>query len=84
MFKELNRTKLDKNVEFLGLHEEIDLILFMKKLKFNEDQSMRETQFNTSKMDRGLEIVNIKGNDLHLLYNGIKPNVVVKFPQLSF
>ena len=50
MFKELNRAKLDKNVEFLGLYEEIDLILFMKKLKFNDDQSMRETQFNTSKL----------------------------------
>jgi len=36
-FKELNRNNLDKNIDFLGLHSQIDIITFLRKIKIKQN-----------------------------------------------
>lgn len=84
-FARLNSTKFDQNIEYIGLHEEIDLLLFLKKIKIEPDNE--DSQIQTEELhqkERELKITLIRGFDFHLLYNGIKPNPLLKLPQLSF
>ena len=80
-FGKLNHLKLDQNIEYLGLHHEINLPVLLKKIKV-EQLSQKQSQ-SPSPSPRVLTLTIIRGFSFHLLYNGIKPNCLVKFPDLS-
>lgn len=81
-FKELNKNKLDKNVEFLGIEDQVDLICFLRKLKMVEGPEGNSIN-EASVLEGDLEVIILEGVDFVNLYNGIKPNALVRIPDIG-
>lgn len=70
-------------MEYLGLHDEIDLPVLLRKIKIEESAPEAEEQESILPTKRDLTITLLRGYDFHMLYNGIKPNPLIRLPQLE-
>lgn len=68
-------------MEYLGLNEEIDTIVFVKTIKIVE-RGTEEGGKEENEPQKGVLLTIVKGNDFHLLYNGITPNPLLSLPTL--
>ena len=67
----------------MDIHNQIDLITFIRKLKIRSD-AIAEIHNETNVHEQQLKISILKGHNFQYLYNGVKPNVQVRLPQLGF
>lgn len=56
-FHRLNHTKLDQNIEYLGLQEELDLLVLLRKIKVQEKPREAEA--------RPIEVIDRSQEDIH-------------------
>lgn len=79
----MNKNKLDKNVEFLGIEDQVDLIAFLRKLKITDEPDQGNSLHDASALAGDLEFIILEGAEFQNLYNGIKPNAIVRIPDLG-
>lgn len=82
-FCKLNENKIDQNVEYLGLHEELDVLVLLRKIRVVEKSGLTKIPTQNEPKYKHLRLSIIKGASFHLLYNGIKPNCLVKIPEFG-
>lgn len=65
------------------MRKEIDVLVLARKIKVI-DQDGNDNHDEEERKYKELRITLEKGINFHYLYNGIKPNVLIKLPQLGY
>lgn len=76
-FGRLNSSKIDQNIEYLGLNAQIDVAVLARKIKIEEQPEADDLEERAAE---GVLLTVVRGQDFHLLYNGITPNPLLVFP----
>jgi hypothetical protein len=72
-------------VEFLGIEDRIDLISFVRMISFvvEKEETEADGREEDGRQQKVIEITILEGCGFSQLYNGIKPNAMVRVPELG-
>ena len=82
-FKNLDMHKIDRNVELHTMDDKVDVLTFLRKVVVPEEEAESGHQ-EQSLAQRYRMVVGVeKAKNLETLYNGVKPNAVVRCSSLN-